>query len=51
MFTGSKIEIAKQIGNAVPPLMAARIADIVYVLLEHGEEYAWMSSTKINEVG
>jgi DNA (cytosine-5)-methyltransferase 1 len=51
IFTGSKIEIAKQIGNAVPPLMAARIADIVYVLLEHGEEYAWMSSTNKNEVG
>jgi DNA (cytosine-5)-methyltransferase 1 len=32
-FKGSKIEIAKQIGNAVPPLLAARIADIVYVLL------------------
>lgn len=51
IFTGSKIEIAKQIGNAVPPLMAARIADIVYVLLTRGEENAWMSSTKINEVG
>ncbi len=33
IFEGSKIEIAKQIGNAVPPLLAARIADIVYVLL------------------
>ena len=32
-FTGSKIEIAKQIGNAVPPLLAARVADIVRVLL------------------
>lgn len=32
-FTGSKIEIAKQIGNAVPPLLAARVADIVHVLL------------------
>ncbi|MBS3942791.1 MAG: DNA cytosine methyltransferase [Dethiobacter sp.] len=51
VFTGSKIEIAKQIGNAVPPLMAARIADIVYVLLVHGEKCAWMSSTRINEVG
>ncbi|MBP7460470.1 MAG: DNA cytosine methyltransferase [Candidatus Delongbacteria bacterium] len=36
IFKGSKIEIAKQIGNAVPPLMAARIADIVYVLLTKG---------------
>ncbi len=33
IFKGSKVEIAKQIGNAVPPLLAARIADIVYVLL------------------
>jgi DNA (cytosine-5)-methyltransferase 1 len=32
-FTGSKIEIAKQIGNAVPPLLAARVADIARVLL------------------
>jgi DNA (cytosine-5)-methyltransferase 1 len=36
IFSGSKIEIAKQIGNAVPPLLAARIADIVYVLLKKG---------------
>ncbi len=28
-FSGSKIEIAKQIGNAVPPLLAARVADCV----------------------
>jgi DNA (cytosine-5)-methyltransferase 1 len=33
-FTGSKIEIAKQIGNAVPPLLAARVADIVRLLLD-----------------
>lgn len=32
-FLGSKIEIAKQIGNAVPPGLAARIADCVYALL------------------
>lgn len=32
-FVGSKIEIAKQIGNAVPPLLAARIADSVYALV------------------
>ncbi len=32
VFTGSKIEIAKQIGNAVPPLLAARVADTVYSL-------------------
>lgn len=33
VFKGTKIEIAKQIGNAVPPLLAARIADVVYMLL------------------
>jgi len=32
-FHGSKIEIAKQIGNAVPPLLAARVADCVYAML------------------
>ena len=32
-FTGSKIEIARQIGNAVPPVLAARVADVVYMVL------------------
>jgi DNA (cytosine-5)-methyltransferase 1 len=32
-FTGTKIEVARQIGNAVPPLLAARVADVVYLLL------------------
>lgn len=32
-FTGTKIEVARQIGNAVPPMLAARIADVVYILL------------------
>ncbi|MGC9196489.1 MAG: DNA cytosine methyltransferase [Syntrophobacteraceae bacterium] len=32
-FLGSKIEIARQIGNAVPPRLAARFADSVYALL------------------
>ena len=32
-FCGSKIEIAKQIGNAVPPLLAAHVADAVTALL------------------
>ena len=38
VFKGTKIEIAKQIGNAVPPLLAARIADIVHVLLTAGKK-------------
>jgi len=33
VFEGTKIEIARQIGNAVPPLLAARVADVVYFLL------------------
>jgi DNA (cytosine-5)-methyltransferase 1 len=37
IFKGSKIEIAKQIGNAVPPAMAARVADVVYMLLIMGD--------------
>lgn len=32
-FSGSKIEIARQIGNAVPPMLAARIADSVLAIL------------------
>jgi DNA (cytosine-5)-methyltransferase 1 len=31
-FVGTKIEIAKQIGNAVPPMLAARVADCVFSL-------------------
>jgi len=37
-FTGSKIEVARQIGNAVPPLLAARVADVVYMLLLSAEK-------------
>jgi DNA (cytosine-5)-methyltransferase 1 len=33
-FKGSKIEIAKQIGNAVPPLLAARVANCIRTLLD-----------------
>jgi DNA (cytosine-5)-methyltransferase 1 len=34
IFMGSKIEVAKQIGNAVPPVLAARIADAVYDMFQ-----------------
>lgn len=34
-FAGSKIEIARQIGNAVPPLLASRVADVVRLLLDN----------------
>jgi DNA (cytosine-5)-methyltransferase 1 len=33
VFKGNKIEVARQIGNAVPPMLAARLADVVYALL------------------
>ena len=33
VFIGSKVEIAKQIGNAVPPLLAAGVADCVLALV------------------
>ncbi len=36
VFKGNKIEIAKQIGNAVPPLLAARVADSVYQMFLSG---------------
>ncbi|GEM_PF-1050882 len=49
-FWGSKIEIAKQIGNAVPPSLAARLADAVYALLlmktySNGQIYAGKAKT------
>ena len=31
-FCGSKVQIATQIGNAVPPLLSSRVADSVYAL-------------------
>jgi len=38
VFKGSKIEVARQIGNAVPPALAARVADVVYMLLTMNEQ-------------
>lgn len=32
-FVGSKISIARQIGNAVPPLLARKVADCVYGII------------------
>ncbi|WP_457575858.1 DNA cytosine methyltransferase [Desulfomarina sp.] len=49
-FIGSKIEIAKQIGNAVPPLLAARVADVVRMLLDQ-EDGQWTSSQEKTEYG
>jgi len=37
VFIGSKAEIARQIGNAVPPLLAASVADCVIALLRTPE--------------
>ena len=34
-FKGTKIEIARQIGNAVPPMFAARIGEYVYKMLRY----------------
>lgn len=48
-FVGSKIEIAKQIGNAVPPQLAARVADVVRILLDQKYKQ-WTSSQEKNEV-
>ncbi|MCW4151536.1 DNA cytosine methyltransferase [Halomonas sp. 18H] len=42
VFKGTKIEVAKQIGNAVPPVFAGKIADFVCELLgkrlSHGQK-------------
>jgi DNA (cytosine-5)-methyltransferase 1 len=34
IFTGSKIEIARQIGNAVPPLLASKVAESIEKMLK-----------------
>lgn len=46
-FVGSKIEIARQIGNAVPPLLAEAIARSVYVLLTGRSER--VQTTSVHE--
>lgn len=46
-FCGSKIEIARQIGNAVPPRFALHIARMVADLLNH-EELVYKSETQIS---
>jgi DNA (cytosine-5)-methyltransferase 1 len=38
-FCGSKISIARQIGNAVPPLLAARLADLILSIMETTEGF------------
>jgi len=46
-FTGSKVEIAKQIGNAVPCQLAARVADCVYALLASKDEAISGQSSRV----
>jgi len=47
-FLGSKTEIAKQIGNAVPCALAARVADSVYALLLSKETDKCQTSSRKN---
>jgi len=48
VFTGSKIEIARQIGNAVPPVLGAAIAKAVYAMCspDSFEENGYLSGTE-----
>ncbi|CAH2031503.1 DNA cytosine methyltransferase [Trichlorobacter ammonificans] len=51
-FLGTKTEIARQIGNAVPPQLAARIADCVYTLIiSKGASECRTSSARKKEAG
>lgn len=46
IFIGSKIEIARQIGNAVPPLMAKEIAREVINVLENKVDALYVKETR-----
>ncbi|MDH2430316.1 DNA cytosine methyltransferase [Sphaerisporangium sp. TRM90804] len=54
VFVGSKIEVARQIGNAVPPLLGEKLARFIYDLAfasEHSEvDSDSLSSTPAREV-
>lgn len=41
VFKGSKIEIARQIGNAVPPRLAQAVARSAHALLSGNQAYIW----------
>lgn len=41
VFKGSKIEIARQIGNAVPPRLAQAVARSAHALLRRDPDYMW----------
>jgi DNA (cytosine-5)-methyltransferase 1 len=45
IFKGSKIEIAKQIGNAVPPLLAKAIAEEVVSCLKKETDLQYVAET------
>ena len=45
-FAGSKIEVARQIGNAVPPLMAKAIAKQVTACLDGKTRPSYVAETR-----